>query len=170
MLPPQSLRHDVRRSNASNIRAIARLYSMLLSTWLSDMETDVNEEDSSSSSSSSDDDSADGDSVNKPLPYAKWRPIFHHRMMEVATRVQQLSIQTETAKWEGSIRGKWPHKKYERLVEIQAAMLNNLAQVNPFPPIRTTRLGYNMFDYSSQRRLSNSTRDGAGPYSTRLLS
>lgn len=130
MLPPQSLRHDVRRSNASNIRAIARLYSMLLSTWLSDMETEVNEEDSSSSSSSSDDDSADGDSVNSPLPYAKWRPIFHHRMMEVATRVQQLSIQTETAKWEGSIRGKWPHKKYERLVEIQAAMLNNLAQLS----------------------------------------
>lgn len=133
ILPPQSLRHDVRRSNASVIRAIARMYSMLLSTWLSDTNTHVNEEGSSddSSSSSSEDDSADGDSPKKPLPYAKWRPIFFHRMMEVATRVQQLSLQTKAAKWEGSIRGKWPHSKYERLVEIESTMLSNLSQVSP---------------------------------------
>lgn len=134
ILPPQSLRHDVRRSNASVIRAIARMYCMLLSTWLSDTNTQVNEEgssdDSSSSSSSSEDDSADGDSPTKPLPYAKWRPIFVHRMMEVATRVQQLSLQTKAAKWEGSIRGKWPHSKYERLVEIESTMLSNLSQVS----------------------------------------
>ncbi|KAG9019733.1 hypothetical protein FRB90_011004 [Tulasnella sp. 427] len=126
-----SLRLDVRRSNASTIRAIARLYSMLLSTWLSDTDTPVNEEDSTDdTSTSSSDRSTDDDGTDKPLPYAKWRPVFHHRMIEVATRVQQLSNQTKTAKWEGSIRGKWPHKKYERLVEIESTMLNNLAQLS----------------------------------------
>lgn len=113
MLPPTSSRKAVRHRNASSINALSRLYSMLISTWISG---------------------------NSPLGAAEenekvppkgdaWLKEFRKRLIGIAEELQVIRGLTSQAKWEGSIRGKWPAAQYTRLVDVQSEMISSLAQV-----------------------------------------
>ncbi|KAI0070747.1 hypothetical protein K474DRAFT_1631398 [Panus rudis PR-1116 ss-1] len=105
MFPPKSGRKAVRLRNASNITSLSFLYSTLISAWISDKERprtkDTNE----------------------------WIPGFRDRLIDVATQIQALRVQTTVAKWEGSIRGAWPYEDYMRLLNIEMEMLSGLALI-----------------------------------------
>jgi hypothetical protein len=104
MLPPKSGRKAVPQRNAASIAALGENYAFLISTWISKQ---------------------DADSA-APAP---WMENFRTRLMELANEMRAIRMLTELAKWEGSIRGKWPAVEYARLIDIQVDMIGSLAQV-----------------------------------------
>lgn len=129
LLPPQSLRRDVRRTNSFTIKEIARLYSVLISTWLTETEDPNTAHSDTSSETGEDQDETKDEHKKSVVSYAKWTPAFREKLIDVAARLRTLRLQTAASKWEGSFRGEWPFEKYDRLVTAQTVMLNNLVQV-----------------------------------------
>ena len=130
-LPPQSLRRDIRRFNAANIKEISRLYSTLLSTWL----MDIGEDETVSPASSGAEAVIDGvDFKPTGASYAGWAPTFRARLTKMVEFLPTLRAQTNAARREGSLRGRWPSENYDKLVEIQFTMLTNLTQVSEIAP------------------------------------
>ncbi|TFK50476.1 hypothetical protein OE88DRAFT_1736022 [Heliocybe sulcata] len=104
MLPPKSGRKAVRLRNATTIRRLGNLYSLLISRWIE--------------STNSAENASEG-----------WQAFFRADLVNIAEQLQALKGMTAIAKWEGSIRGKWPFEEYDRLVDVQIQMLGNLAQL-----------------------------------------
>jgi hypothetical protein len=107
MTPPTSARKAVRRKNAASIRMLSGVYASLISRWLSlagpgPQETKSNDE------------------LAEEL---------RERVLEIAGVVAATKDLTDLARWEGGIRGHWPHEQYTRLSDVQAMMIRNLAQV-----------------------------------------
>ncbi|KAK1223613.1 hypothetical protein PQX77_013510 [Marasmius sp. AFHP31] len=120
MLPPQSGRKAVRRRNASLIGGISSLYAFLMATWLSD---------DSSSKQRKGSDGGDLDPLKHGSPSPLWTKEFRNRLFGLAEEVNTIRGFTALAKWEGSIRGRWPSEDYHRLIEKQAEMIPPLAQL-----------------------------------------
>ena len=107
MLPPTSGREAVRLRNASAITRISEIYSFLISTWI----TQTHQK-------------------NTPAAPATWIKDFRINLVALADQIQSAKQMTELAKWEGSIRGKWPIEEYRALVVAEMEMISGLAQVN----------------------------------------
>jgi hypothetical protein len=104
MLPPTSGRKAVRLRNASVINSISETYSFLISTWI-------------------------GSQKDTPSTSATWLQDFRAKLISLSDQVQSVKQMTELAKWEGSVRGKWPVEEYQRLVDVEYEMISGLAQV-----------------------------------------
>ncbi|KZT25918.1 hypothetical protein NEOLEDRAFT_1156070 [Neolentinus lepideus HHB14362 ss-1] len=102
MLPPKSGRKAVRLRNATTIKRIGNLYSLLISRWIAS--------------------NAPQDATSKKSVF------FRADAVSIAQQLQALKGMTPIAKWEGSIRGRWSFEDYDRLVNVQIQMLGNLAQ------------------------------------------
>jgi hypothetical protein len=62
-------------------------------------------------------------------PAPKWIKEFRANLVAVADDIRALRETTEIAKWEGSIRGKWPKEMYVKLLDVQSEMVGSLAQL-----------------------------------------
>ncbi|KAF7348773.1 hypothetical protein MVEN_01396800 [Mycena venus] len=112
MFPPKSGRKAVRQRNAASIAVLGENYAFLISTWIS--------------SKSKPDSTQELTENATPAP---WTADFRSRLMELAEEMSAIRMLTDLAKWEGSIRGKWPAKEYARLLDVQVDMIGSLAQL-----------------------------------------
>jgi hypothetical protein len=110
MLPSKSGRKAVRQRNAGSIAALARAYGVLLSAWIG---------------------ARSAEKVAGATQRA-WTAVFRARLLALAEEIHTIRELTGLAKWEGSIRGKWPSAEYTRLVNVQAEMIVSLGQVRFF--------------------------------------
>ncbi|KAJ6556814.1 hypothetical protein DFH09DRAFT_987191 [Mycena vulgaris] len=107
MFPSKSGRKAVRQRNAASIASLSTVYGFLLSAWIGVR--------------------ADADAQ---LPStAAWTAAFRGRLMSLAEEMHTIRELTDLAKWEGSIRGKWPAAEYTKLVNVQVEMIASLAQL-----------------------------------------
>lgn len=98
MLPPKSGRKAVRLRNATNITNISHLYSDLVAAWISEQR-----------------------------PAQDFVASYRDKLIGIAAQIQMVKGSTAIAKWEGSIRGSWPHDDYMRLANVQSEMVVSLA-------------------------------------------
>lgn len=108
MLPPTSSRKAVRLQNASSIRGMSEIYGFLISTWIGTQARHKK---------------------GKEAPEITWIKDFRVKLISVADQILATKQMTAMAKWEGSVRGKWPVEEYEKLTEVQGEMISGLAQV-----------------------------------------
>lgn len=106
MLPPTSGRKAVRLRNAAVVTNISEIYGFLISTWIGTQTKKQN-------------------NTTHPM----WIQEFRVKLLGLADQIVSLIQMTDLAKWEGSIRGKWPVEEYEKLVQTEAQMIGALAQV-----------------------------------------
>ncbi|KAF8206811.1 hypothetical protein K438DRAFT_1816457 [Mycena galopus ATCC 62051] len=109
MLPPTSGRKAVRTRNAKAIASVASAYGFLLSAWIEMREGGAPEP--------------------KFTPPGGWPAAFRKQLLALGEELHTIRELTELAKWEGSIRGKWPAAEYRRLVNVQVEMTAVLAQL-----------------------------------------
>lgn len=74
-----------RKRNAVSIAVLGEVYASLISIWISKQDTDS----------------------ARPT---QWTAHFRARLMALADEIGAIRVLTELAKWEGSIRGKWPQQ------------------------------------------------------------
>lgn len=147
-IPPTSGRKAVRMRNALIITELSSLYAFLMSSWIEHSRDHAPTQHTSQPSdhvtskgsvlqasvqvngTSTDTTNANSDA---------WGKEFRARLEGIAEQIQILREQTAIAKWEGNIRGAWPRKEYERLVDREWEMLVALAQVRQPPPVIATR-------------------------------
>lgn len=110
MLPPKSGRKAVRQRNAASIASLASAYGFLVSAWIG---------------------ARDGDGAETPA-VAPWAGQFRTRLLALAEEMHTIRELTALARWEGSIRGKWPAAKYTQLLDVQVEMIASLAQVRSY--------------------------------------
>lgn len=60
----------------------------------------------------------------------EWVQDFREKIIAVAQQLQTLKMQAAIARFEGNIRGAWPSKEYNKLVEVETEMTANLAMVS----------------------------------------
>ncbi|KAJ6565829.1 hypothetical protein DFH09DRAFT_1472533 [Mycena vulgaris] len=101
MLPPKSARQAVRQRNAASIVVLGECYAALVARWISSTGEDR-------------------------FPAVQMQA----RLMKLADEMRAIRELTALARWEGSIRGKWPAAEYARLVEVQVDMVGSLAQLD----------------------------------------
>jgi hypothetical protein len=107
MLPPTSGRKAVRLRNASVIMGISEIYGFLISTWIG---TQTHQK-------------------KRLAAPATWVGDFRAHLIALADQIQAVQQMTELARWEGSIRGKWPIDDYRALIGAELEMISGLAQV-----------------------------------------
>ena len=52
------------------------------------------------------------------------------KLSSVVLQLRDLKEIARVARWEGNVRGRWPYKEYDRLVDIQQEMVAVFAQVS----------------------------------------
>jgi len=143
LMPPKSGRRAVRQSHATLIFEISQLYSQLISRWLAVEEGDESPSPSPLTPEVSPSAPQNGKDAGETRPQQDmdvekqqdkqdtpaWGAIFRAEIGEVWSTAQRLRLQTQTAKWEGNIRGAWPSKTYFELLDVETEMLANLAQL-----------------------------------------
>lgn len=107
MLPPKSGRKAVRLRAAASTDALGHVYTLLMSTWIT--ENDAGKDTSFTSSN--------------------WVKKFRKRLIAVTAQILASKQQMMLASWEGSIRGRWPREEYAKLTAVQEDMIGVLAQV-----------------------------------------
>ncbi len=107
MLPPQSGRKAVRLRTAESITALGRVYTTLMSAWIT--ESDAGKDVSFTANN--------------------WVKAFRGRLVAVALQILPGKQQIMLAAWEGNIRGRWQREEYAKLTEIEEDMIGVLAQV-----------------------------------------
>ncbi|KAF7369614.1 hypothetical protein MVEN_00292200 [Mycena venus] len=112
MFPPKSGRKAVRTRNASSISSLANAYGFLISAWIGMRNPD------------------EGATTSEKLASQEgWAAAFRAQLLAIGEELHTIRALTELAKWEGSIRGKWPAAEYARLVDVQVEMIAVLAQL-----------------------------------------
>ncbi|EIW75394.1 hypothetical protein CONPUDRAFT_169272 [Coniophora puteana RWD-64-598 SS2] len=128
MLPPVSGRKVVRLRNAKIIKNIQGLYSILMSTWISAAPIRTK-----TRGTVVGDGETPGKSVSYGLPdevvTEPWVNHMRSRVKALAERIQAARLLTDTARWEGGIRGHWPAEDYNALLDAESEMLNALTQL-----------------------------------------
>ena len=110
MLPPKSSRKAVRLRTAQSVSALGRVYTSIMSAWIT--ESDVGKDASFTSSN--------------------WVKGFRGRLIGVTLQILDGKQEMMFASWEGNIRGRWPQHEYARLTEIEEDMIGVLSQVSGF--------------------------------------
>ncbi|KAJ7775586.1 hypothetical protein B0H16DRAFT_1713170 [Mycena metata] len=106
MLPPTSGRKAVRTRNARSIAALSNFYGFLISTWIGAREEDAQ--------------------LKPGVAPPAWTGEFRAQLMALAEEMTTIRELTNLARWEGSIRGKWPAEEYTKLVDVQIDMITSL--------------------------------------------
>lgn len=70
-----------------------------------------------------------GGGVDASKSSPEWLSEFRLRLVALAGQVTAVRSLTELARWEGNLRGKWPHAQYARLEEVEQAMITGFAQL-----------------------------------------
>lgn len=110
ILPPTSARKSVRLRCASIMSSLSHLYSHLMAAWIDEV---VPTEDG-----------------KEGMPRGtEWVQDFREKIIAVAQQLQTLKMQAAIARFEGNIRGAWPSKEYNKLVEVETEMTANLAML-----------------------------------------
>ncbi|EED82525.1 predicted protein [Postia placenta Mad-698-R] len=110
ILPPTSARKSVRLRCASIMSSLSHLYSHLMAAWIDEV---VPTEDG-----------------KEGMPRGtEWVQDFREKIIAVAQQLQALKMQAAIARFEGNIRGAWPSKEYNKLVEVETEMTANLAML-----------------------------------------
>lgn len=121
MFPPVSGRKAVRLRNATSITGISEIYAFLISTWIGTQPSQRHHQHGQKTPDH-----------GHHAP-ASWIKDFRNKLIALAEQIQVSRQMTELAKWEGSIRGKWPAEEYGQLVTAESDMISGLAQVS-LPP------------------------------------
>ncbi|KAJ7160023.1 hypothetical protein C8R43DRAFT_1064102 [Mycena crocata] len=135
MFPPKSGRKAVRQRNAASIASLASVYGFLVSAWIGSRD-DQDEESADvkreHENQHEHDELEEVKDQKRTLPATvtpAWTAEFRARLMVFAEEMHTIRELTDLARWEGSIRGKWPAAQYMQLVDIQADMVASLAQL-----------------------------------------
>ncbi|GAA5854342.1 hypothetical protein JCM9279_004726 [Rhodotorula babjevae] len=126
LIPPQSSRRLVRRTHATCVSELGRLYTAIVSEWLSEEGYDE-----SASVDRERDGSKDGaDLREKEEPFsAASRQVGRAKMLALRVKLNSSRVAIEQAAFEPSLRGDWPKDNYSRLLNLQLALLQALAQL-----------------------------------------
>ncbi|GAA6043841.1 hypothetical protein JCM8097_007230 [Rhodosporidiobolus ruineniae] len=116
-LPPQSSRVLVRRTHATCIHELGRVYTFIISAWL-------REELEPNSSSSMVAEEAEGGGFS---PTA--RKAARARMLALRVKLNTTRVAIVQAPYEVSLRGDWPKEEYHALLSLQLQLLQALAQL-----------------------------------------
>nr|GAT57032.1 predicted protein [Mycena chlorophos] len=119
MLPSQSGRKAVRLRNAASIASLANLYSFVISAWIG----------LSQNANTTGTDGKEGSEASYRAVTPAWKATFRKRLLANSVELQTIRGLTDLARWEGSIRGKWPAEQYTRLVGTQLDILVILTQL-----------------------------------------
>ncbi|KAJ6506182.1 hypothetical protein C8R47DRAFT_1037328 [Mycena vitilis] len=111
MFPPKSGRKAVRTRNAGSIASLSNAYGFLISAWIA-----AQREGPTPLSST----------LTQP---GGWAATFRAQLLALGEELQTIRALTGLAKWEGSIRGRWPAEVYMRFVDVQSEMVAILAQL-----------------------------------------
>jgi hypothetical protein len=150
LLPPTSSRKVVRLRNAATITKLGRLYGALVAVVISGPDSPAKKDGGAKPVGSDTDsrlpstDSSEGaraiadiekghsrafshskSSTDAPLP--KWGQAFREDLISITDDLRALKQVTNMAKWEGSMRGRWPVELYTRLVEVQEEIVGGLS-------------------------------------------
>ncbi|GAA6023484.1 hypothetical protein JCM10207_006212 [Rhodosporidiobolus poonsookiae] len=115
LLPPQSTRLLVRRTHATCIHELGKLYGTIVSAWI--------QEDAGSSSSTAEPE-ADGGAFS-----ASKRKAARARMLALRLKLNSTQPAIIQSTYEISLRGDWPKKEYQQLLTMQLGLLQALAQL-----------------------------------------
>ncbi|GAA5980157.1 hypothetical protein JCM11641_006931 [Rhodosporidiobolus odoratus] len=113
LLPPVSTRLLVRRTHATCIHELGRLYTLIISAWLKEEHSLPDSTVEATSSGFS--------------PAA--REAARARMLAVRVKLNATQPAILQASWEISLRGDWPKEEHSQLLTLQLGMLQALAQL-----------------------------------------
>ncbi|KAF7313882.1 hypothetical protein HMN09_00546000 [Mycena chlorophos] len=117
MFPSQSGRKAVRMRNAASIASLANLYAFVISAWIG------------LSQNTNADGGKEGSEASYRAVTPAWKATFRKRLLANSVELQTIRGLTDLARWEGSIRGKWPAEQYTLLVSTQLDILTILTQL-----------------------------------------
>ncbi|KAM0749035.1 hypothetical protein T439DRAFT_327526 [Meredithblackwellia eburnea MCA 4105] len=121
MLFPKSVsaRHLVRRTHATCIEEIGKIYAAVVGAWLREQQTDEIED-----SKALGEDKAEA----SPFSVATQKQV-RARMLALFLKLRGIKMSIGHAGFELSMRGDWPIKEYTSLLEHESAILQALSQV-----------------------------------------
>ncbi|BGP43100.1 hypothetical protein JCM10449v2_007124 [Rhodotorula kratochvilovae] len=122
LIPPQSSRRLVRRTHATCVQELGRLYTAIVSEWLSE------ERYGESSAASAAGEESGAGKEEEPFSSAS-RQVGRARMLALRVKLNSSRVVIEQAAFELSLRGDWPKENYHRLLTLQLALLQALAQL-----------------------------------------
>ncbi|KPV71578.1 uncharacterized protein RHOBADRAFT_31005 [Rhodotorula graminis WP1] len=126
LIPPQSSRRLVRRTHATCVHELGRLYTAIVSEWLSEEGYD----ESASVDRERDGSKEGADLRERDEPFsAATRQVGRAKMLALRVKLNSSRIAIEQAAFEPSLRGDWPKDNYTRLLTLQLALLQALAQL-----------------------------------------
>lgn len=108
LFPAKSARKAVRLGCAKTLTSLSHIYASLMAAWITDIPTSKE---------------------LKSGPSA-WASSFRKELSVVTLQLKDLKETAESARWEGNVRGHWPHGEYNRLIDVQQEMIASLAQVS----------------------------------------
>lgn len=108
LFPAISARKAVRLGCAKTLTSLSNIYASLMAAWITD--TPTSKELKSGSSA--------------------WARSFRNELSTVALQLRDLKETAGSAKWEGNVRGHWPHEEYNRMIDVQQEMISVLSQVS----------------------------------------
>ncbi|KAJ6538108.1 hypothetical protein B0H19DRAFT_1382661 [Mycena capillaripes] len=106
-------RKAVRTRNAASIASLPNSYGFLSSAWIGNR-------------------TAGAPELELTAPDG-WTAAIRVQLLALGEEMHTIRALTELAKWEGSIRGKWPAAEYTRLVDVQVEMIVILVQAHLSP-------------------------------------
>ncbi|GAA6063210.1 hypothetical protein JCM10212_006843 [Sporobolomyces blumeae] len=110
LFPAQSSRVYVRKTHATTIQALGRVYTGILSAWVRDSATTG--------------DDKDVEAFSKPAQNAA-----RAKLLALRVKLNASKIAIIQSKYEVSLRGDWPQDEYFELFRIQMHLLQALSQV-----------------------------------------
>jgi hypothetical protein len=110
LFPAKSARKAVRLGCAKTLTSLSHIYASLMAAWITDTPT----------------------SKELKAGPSAWASSFRNELSTVALQLRDLKETAGSARWEGNVRGHWPHGEYDRLIDVQQEMIAILAQVSRF--------------------------------------
>ncbi|GAA5844609.1 hypothetical protein JCM11251_002242 [Rhodosporidiobolus azoricus] len=120
LLPPASTRLLVRRTHATCMHELGRIYTIIISEWLREEQRYRPQEDQAPSSSLP----SGAGSFSPAL-----RKTARARMLALRVKLNSTRAAIVQAPYEISLRGDWPEDEYLRLLTLELALLQALAQL-----------------------------------------
>ncbi|KAI0002456.1 hypothetical protein BJV74DRAFT_815934 [Russula compacta] len=107
LFPAKSARKAVRLGCAKTLISLSHIYASLMSAWITDTPSSKELKTGLSAPASS----------------------FRNNLSTITLQLRDLKEKARWARWEGNVRGHWPHEEYNRLADAQQEMVAVLAQL-----------------------------------------
>lgn len=108
LFPAKSARKAVRLGCAKTLISLSHIYASHMSAWITDIPSSKELKTGLSAPASS----------------------FRNNLSTIALQLRDLKEKASWSRWEGNVRGHWPHEEYNRLADAQQEMVSVLAQVS----------------------------------------